>query len=98
MEVEPYVSFPEHKKVNKRGSLKNGYLIRVDPPPPLWSGMPDTSKTDEFSEKFRRGGGVIFRAVESESLKKSKSRKKSDKVGKVGFDFLLDFWQKKVPH
>ena len=40
------------------------------------------------------------RAVESESLKvwKSlkvgKSRKKSDKVGKVGFDFLLYFWQK----
>ena len=34
-------------------------------------------------------------AVESESLKKSKSRKKSDKVGKVGFDFLSDFWQKK---
>ena len=30
------------------------------------------------------------KAVESESLKKSKSRKKSDKVGKVGFDF----WQK----
>ena len=29
------------------------------------------------------------------SLKKSKSWKKSDKVGKVGFDFLLDFWQKK---
>ena len=38
------------------------------------------------------------KAVESESLKKSKSRKKLDKVGKVGFDFLLVFWQKKVPH
>ena len=35
---------------------------------------------------------------ESKSLKNSKSWKKSDKVGKVGFDFLSDFWQKKVPH
>ena len=32
---------------------------------------------------------------ESKSLKKSKSWKKSDKVGKVGFDFSSDFWQKK---
>ena len=32
-----------------------------------------------------------------ESLKKSKSLKKSDKAGKVRFDVLLDFWQK-VPH
>ena len=47
-----------------------------------------------FGKVPKGGGGVIFRAVESESLKKSKSRKKSDKVGKVGFDFLLDFWQK----
>ena len=38
--------------------------------------------------------GVWNRAVESESRKKSKSRKKPDKVGKVGFDFLSDFWQK----
>ena len=29
-----------------------------------------------------------------ESLKKSKSLKKSDKAGKVRFDLLLDFWQK----
>ena len=30
----------------------------------------------------------------SKSREKSKSRKKSDKIGKIGFDFLIDFWQK----
>ena len=40
------------------------------------------------------------RAVGLEGLKvgksreKSKSRKKSDKIGKIGFDFLLDFLAK----
>ena len=52
-----------------------------------------------FYAKSYRCRTVHTRAVESESLKKSKSRKKSNKVGKVGFDFLLDFWQQnKVPH
>ena len=49
-----------------------------------------------YIKEFREG--VKNRAVEPESLKKSESRKKLDKVGKVGFDFLSDFWQKKVPH
>ena len=34
---------------------------------------------------------VSIRALESESREKSKTRKKSDKIGKIGFDFLLDF-------
>ena len=41
---------------------------------------------------------VVIRVVESKSLKVGKSLKigkKSDKIGKIGFDFLLDFWQKK---
>ena len=41
---------------------------------------------------------VWIRVVESKSLKVGKSLKigkKSDEIGKIGFDFLLDFWQKK---
>ena len=37
--------------------------------------------------------GVKIRAVESESREKSKNRKKSDKIGKIGIDFLLDFFR-----
>ena len=33
----------------------------------------------------------------SGSREKSKNRKKSDKIGKIGFDFLLDFLAKIVP-
>ena len=32
-------------------------------------------------------------SLKPESLKKSESRKKSDKVGKVGFDFYQTFFQ-----
>ena len=34
---------------------------------------------------------VVIRAVESESREKSKNRKKSEKIGKIGIHFLLDF-------
>ena len=34
------------------------------------------------------------RAVESERREKSKNRKKSDKIGKIGSDFLSDFLAK----
>ena len=37
---------------------------------------------------------LLTRAVESESLEKSKNRKKSDKIGKIGSDFLSDFLAK----
>jgi len=37
---------------------------------------------------------ICIRAVESESLEKSKNRKKSDKIGKIGSDFLSDFLAK----
>ena len=40
---------------------------------------------------------VLHRAVESESLKVGKSLKigkKSDKIGKIGFDFLIYFLAK----
>ena len=40
---------------------------------------------------------VLIRVVESKSWEKSKNRKKSDKIGKIGFDFLLDFLAKIVP-
>ena len=43
---------------------------------------------------------IWIRVVESKSLKigeKSKNSKKSDKIGKIGFDFLLDFLAKIVP-
>ena len=38
--------------------------------------------------------GVKIRAVESESREQSKIRKKSDKIGKIGSDFLSDFLAK----
>ena len=38
--------------------------------------------------------GFLTIVVESESREKSKNRKKSDKIGKIGFDFLLDFLAK----
>ena len=44
---------------------------------------------------------VTTRVVESKSLKVGKSLKigkKSDKIGKIGFDFLLDFLAKIVPY
>ena len=62
------------------------------------SGFPGTCARDVHTDDLSPctpSTPFITRAVESESLKKSKSLKKSDKVGKVGFDFLLDFWQKK---
>ena len=31
--------------------------------------------------------------MESESREKSKNRKKSDKIGKIGINFLLDFFR-----
>ena len=38
--------------------------------------------------------GNLTRAMESESRKKSKNRKKSDKIGKIRSDFLSDFLAK----
>ena len=49
--------------------------------------------------KLRLVLSVFIRAVESKSLKLRKSlkigknRKKSDKIGKIGIDFLLDFFR-----
>ena len=56
-------------------------------------------------QKVGYGGGPIFKVVlrcsekscgigKSKSQEKSKSRKKLDKIGKIGFDFFLDFLAK----
>ena len=45
---------------------------------------------------MRKLGTVWIRVVESKSLKVGKSlkiRKKSDKIGKIGIHFLLDFFR-----
>ena len=63
----------------------------------IWLGLAASSNVKEFqysSSVTVQEYPILTRAVESESREKSKNRKKLNKIGKIGSDFLSDFLAK----